>query len=89
MQVRPDDRALRDRQMLVSRWQVWVIRGVWAGGKLLPVYPGERTSPEPVGMSQRCYEATSVCLFSPRRREQSTTLDRPAFPIKASSKRAR
>jgi hypothetical protein len=35
---------------------LWVIRVVLTARPSLPVYPDERTSSEPVGMSERCHE---------------------------------
>jgi hypothetical protein len=39
---------------------LWVIRVDLTLWQLLPVYPNQRTSSAPVGMSQRCQQRTSI-----------------------------
>jgi len=43
-----------------GRCLLWVNRVILTVGWPLPVYLGQRTSSEPVGMSQTCQEATST-----------------------------
>src|SRR5216684_8675867 len=50
----------------------------------LPVYPDERTSSEPVGMSQRCHKRKSTNLIRlPRQRAKASWT---IFPIRAPSR---
>src|SRR5216684_6011105 len=56
------------RQNLLQRTAgpyIWVNRVVLTVRCSLPVYPDERTSSEPVGMSQRCHFRTK-CLAAKR-----------------------